>query len=115
MVSGILTRKGKVVYRTHRAKRDRVRHNFYLADVLRIWRQVAPRLDSTYFLSDNQIDKGAPNLDMLFDIFEITSDVLYMVFLDANPGIRIRMIARLAEGNIARKILGLETGGDDAS
>jgi hypothetical protein len=110
---GTLTRRGKVVYRSHRSKRDRVKRTFYLPDVYRIVLQVYPRIDSTYLLqrdpalgtyTDSRMRMRPTELELLFQIHEKTSDLLQMVYLSAPAGLKLEMMTRLLLNNIIRKL-----------
>ncbi len=102
MVAGVLTRKGKVVYRSHRSKRDRVKHIFRLTDARRVVVKVYAGLDATYFLSDSQFIKNYEELEKLFEIFELTSDMLNLVYINASPVLKLSMNARVISSSILR-------------
>jgi len=108
VVNGILTRKGKVVYRSHRNVRDRVKHTFRLSDIRRICPKVYEDMDPTFFLNETQLTLWRSlernNLHDLFEIFEMTSDVLQMVWEAAPNWLKIQMLTRLLLNNIIRKV-----------
>ncbi len=116
-LDGVLTRRGKVVYRTHRNKRDRVKHIFRLPDAVRVFRSVAPDLDSTYFINDTELARwlaGERNqLQLLFEIFESASDLLQMVWISAPAWLKTEMLARLVLNNIIRKLGGQNANGQE--
>lgn len=109
MVEGTLTRRGKVVYRTHRSKRDRVKHTMRLSDIVRMVPKVYEDLDPTYFLNETEYAKmsgGNAELEKLFFVFEKTSDLLQMIYVDAPGWLKLQMMTRLLLNNIIRKIGG---------
>ncbi len=106
MVTGILTKRGKVVYRSHRNKRDRVKKNFRLSDVLRIWRDVYEDYDATYFDNPSQQLHNYEELEKLFLIEEYSAELLSLVYIGAGPVLKLRMSMRLFESSISR-LLGI--------
>lgn len=72
MKDGTLTRRGKVVYRSKRNLRDRERHVFRPADLIRIGKKVLPQIDGSLVVGDLDPSTG------IRDVSPLVADLQYL-------------------------------------